>query len=101
MNIYKIKRQYATWWDVTQKEYMEAKRNMKSNEFRDSYVEENGCYYFLEYPDKEELESLILHDKLGEISSDIKFFKILTIVGMVLVIILFLFTCSRMSAIRF
>ena len=42
MNIYKIKRQYATWWDVTQREYMEAKRNMKSNEFRDSYVEENG-----------------------------------------------------------
>ena len=44
----------------------------------------------MEYPNDAELKAMILDDRLGEISNDIKFFKNLTIAGMVIVAIRFI-----------
>ena len=85
-----LKRKYATRYIISKQEYDAAKRKTTEKEFWESYEEDTGEYYYLEYPNDAELKAIILDDRLGEISNDIKFFKNLTIAGMVIVAIRFI-----------
>lgn len=91
-----LKREYATRYKISKQEYDAAKQKATEEEFWQSYEEDAGDYYYLEYPDDAELKAMILDDRLGEISNDIKFFKGLTIAGIVIVTIVFIMSLFGM-----